>query len=367
MISNLLRKVIGTEYTALDFGHHGLKAVKCRVKGSKISLEKVAWTELDSTAMLQRELRDPSVMAESLKELFGTSGIKPRNLIFAPSSSQIVVRTLEMPIMDGKDLKEALLWEAEEFLPYSADEIVFDYQVLGREKGTQRVLLVVMGSVVFDQYLQSLKLSDLRPQVANAAELALVSLLEYQGLLDDTVLILDIGLSEGRIIIADQNHLYLSRSAETGEDNYTQELFSHEPGYFKGDEKKSGLQFEEDYEEMETSESDILNHPSEPEEPAGEEIDLNILADKMAQEIIRSLAYLQERHKGKKVKRVYITGGTALFSGFCELLSSKIEEEVEMLSPLAGIEVKNEFEIEEPGIYNVALGLVASEVLYNEN
>lgn len=125
------------------------------------------------------EVRDDAALTEALKDMFKTHNL-PRNVRLGISNSQIVVRHLEMPLIeDQKERDAAVRFQASEAIAMPLDEAVLDYQPIGATQGSdgtvrQRILLVAARESMVSRIVAAVKAAGLKPESVDLDAFALV-------------------------------------------------------------------------------------------------------------------------------------------------------------------------------------------------
>lgn len=97
--------------------------------------------------LFEGEVVDVESLAAELKAFWKESGFQGKHFSLGVANQKIVVRTMEFPLIDEKELRAAIEFQAQESIPIPLDEAVLDFQVLSTtpgEDGTgrQKVLIV---------------------------------------------------------------------------------------------------------------------------------------------------------------------------------------------------------------------------------
>ncbi|HNX91148.1 MAG TPA: type IV pilus assembly protein PilM, partial [Candidatus Omnitrophota bacterium] len=78
------------------------------------------------------------VIKETLEEV----DIKPSQVNLSISGANVIVRFITMPVMSKEHLENAMVFEAEKYIPFNVNEVIMDFHILGSpEKGQMNVLL----------------------------------------------------------------------------------------------------------------------------------------------------------------------------------------------------------------------------------
>ena len=88
-----------------------------------------------------------SLLERALRDLCQKHSWQRKRMVASLASKQIVIRHLTLPLMPDQELKKAVAWEAEKYLPRSRQDYSFDYQVLRRDKGEGRMVEVLLAAL----------------------------------------------------------------------------------------------------------------------------------------------------------------------------------------------------------------------------
>lgn len=360
-----LSLIRGVKYTAVDFGHSSIKYLSCRVKNNQIKLLASGRRELPVGTIKNGKVIDTHLLTKIVGEIFNEKEMKNGVVLLTPASGQEFVRNLKMPKMPKEELKEALIWEVQDFLDLATEKIALDYIILNETDDQYELMVTVLSKDVLNGYLEIFKNNMIDVKVVNLEEMALTSLLSKNESLKKASLILDFGAKSSKILIAEEKHLYLSREVDTSGNNFSN-LFLREDG---------------DYEEAEIEKKKFEFFPEQAEE-AEQDLDLIItdlndvktvqkqvksLADEIIYELNRSLEYHNERNSENQVANIYLTGGALLLNGLTDYLKSQITADIKIINPLKGFEIKDEFEEINRHFMAAAAGTIISEVMHNES
>jgi len=364
---NPIRKLRGTRYTAVDFGHYSLKAAHCRGKESKIKVLDCGQKRLPQGAIVNGRIDDISQVSRHLGELFDSLNGKPGKVIFTPAVGQEFVRKVEIPHMPEDELEEALRWEVEEYLNLPPERVASDFLILEEQEDILEVLLVVLPLDVLEVYEEVFNRLKIKPQVANAQELSLISLLSFQERLENPSVIVNIGAENTRITIANKDEFYLSRTVEQGGSDYTQIFKDEDTTWEEAENTKFKTELPLRVEAEEAMDVDLMvSGMADSQRVAGR---MRELAEELAEEITRSIEYYRDRHTGQGLENIYVTGGGFRLINLQEFLEEEVGQVLTRIEPFHTIPCANPSALSagEEHVMSVALGLVASEVIYHAN
>lgn len=302
----------------LDIGSDSIKAVELTTAGSEVVITGYGQVEIPSGA-------DP---ADPLSDLLKACSFKTRKVATAVSGRSVIVRFLSMVDVPESNLKQAIRYEADKYVPFDLDEVVLDCARLGAAGGAakdMRVLLVASKRDVIETRVSLIKRVGLEPSmidvdpfaIGNAFEL--VARANHDAALGSRVAALvDIGATKTTVTVVKGHEPRFTREVYLGGEDFTEAVA-----------KRMNL---------EKGEAEALKRT-----PGEKEADVNgALAhsmDELANEVMLSLDYYEDRQDGEKVEEVYLSGGGARTPHLEETLERVFERRVTTWNPVAGLTV----------------------------
>src|SRR2546426_2895504 len=95
----------------LDIGSGIIKLVVVDHSGSEPELAKVATTEVAADAIVEGEVMDPGIVAEAIRGLFSTAGVKQKRVVTAVGGGGGIVKKIQMGRVKGAGAREGIRWE----------------------------------------------------------------------------------------------------------------------------------------------------------------------------------------------------------------------------------------------------------------
>jgi type IV pilus assembly protein PilM len=148
-----------TPRVGLDFEQTLMAAAQIRgVRQSQV-LTNAAVEPLPSGLIVEGEVVDVAGLASVLKSFWRKKRFTGRRVLLGVANQKIVVRTMEFPIIDEKELRAAVEFQAQEHIPIPVEEAVLDYRVTSTfstedGKGRQRILLVAAQRDMVGQFVE---------------------------------------------------------------------------------------------------------------------------------------------------------------------------------------------------------------------
>ncbi|NLY89020.1 MAG: type IV pilus assembly protein PilM, partial [Firmicutes bacterium] len=148
----------------LDIGTRGVKVV--RVSGdSTFRVNRFAAVPLDEGAIDAGVVADRKAVAAAIREVLRAGRIRQKRVVVAIAGQDVVVRHLKMPLMEDEEAANAIRWEAERYIPYPVDEVMFDFEIIGRNRneGEMEVILVCAHNDIIRSHLDVLQEAGVQP------------------------------------------------------------------------------------------------------------------------------------------------------------------------------------------------------------
>ncbi len=167
----------GPSVVGLDIQPGQVTAVQAHVNGSIVA-ERAAALPLPADIVREGEVLDEQALAETLRELFASSGLGKRVRV-GVANQRTVLRTLELPpVTDRKELAAAVQFEAQDQVPMPLGNAVLDFQALGVHDTPagprQQVVLVAAQRDMIAHLLSAVRQAGLRPEGVDLSAFALI-------------------------------------------------------------------------------------------------------------------------------------------------------------------------------------------------
>jgi Tfp pilus assembly PilM family ATPase len=94
-------------------------------------------------------------MGGVVKEFLKSNRISPTGIFLGIPRNMAILRYVEFPLAVKENLRDTLGYEMDKYVPFSADEIYFDFQIISEEKetGKLRLLFIVVRKDLIEHYL----------------------------------------------------------------------------------------------------------------------------------------------------------------------------------------------------------------------
>ena len=210
-----IRSLIG-----LDVGTKAVKAVELTWQGGPVI-----------TGFGYAELPSPDAVADTVSRLLQENEFHTRRVVTAVSGKSVIVRYLTMFRMSPDDLRNAIRYEADKYIPFDVEEVVLDCQPfeapgLGEVGPNEmRVLLVACKRALVDEQLRILAGCGLQPEIVDVDVFALGNAFETairSGSEGDKVrALVDVGAGKTSVNVLRAGASLFTREIHSGSDSFT--------------------------------------------------------------------------------------------------------------------------------------------------
>lgn len=320
----LLRK--SKSLVGLDLGSSVVKAVEITLEGPEPVV----------TGFARVEIPAGGSQAEAVEALWREGKFRTRRVVTSVAGQAVVVRYVPMPRMSEGELRQAIRFESDKYLPFDLDEVSLDFQVLDQLSpaaqgsgeggaGSMMVLLAACKKDAIDKRLSSVIGQGLLPvaidvdlfAIANAWELCGVPTMESDTGETTAIALVDVGAVRTSINVLCNGETCFSREINIGGSDMTQAVA-----------RRLGV---------EPFEAEAIKRASDSHEPEVNSAIAPVLED-LVSEISLSLDYV-EHHSGVRVDEILLSGGGVLAPGASGYIEQATARRTRTWNPLEGMRV----------------------------
>lgn len=131
----------------LDIGTSGVRAAELSFGKHGVTLEKFGQVAVHEGAVRDGEVIDGPAVTHAIKQLWQATRFSHKQVVLGVANQRVIVRQIDLPWMPASDLRKALPFQVQDFLPMPAEQAVLDFHPLETTTDTsggrtQRGLLV---------------------------------------------------------------------------------------------------------------------------------------------------------------------------------------------------------------------------------
>jgi type IV pilus assembly protein PilM len=334
MFGNLFKSKKNT-LLGIDISSTACKLIELEKIGSRYRVESFAVEPLPEEAMSDRDIRDPEIVAETLKRLIQRSGTHIKQAAVSVSGSSVITKIIQMDHdLNDNEMENQIEVEADQYIPYPLEEVALDFQILGEsEKMPDKVDVLLAASRSENVYsrVDALELAGLSTKVVDIEAYSIeraFKLLNNQipdkgeGLV---IAIVDVGASNTSLSILESGKTIYTREQTFGGSQLTEEI-----------QRRYGLSYEE---AGQAKKQGNLPDDYEPEvlEPFKEAI---------IQQVSRSLQFFYGSSQYNEVDHIILAGGCAVIEGLESMIEKRLSCKASIANPFEEMSLSSKVNVQ---------------------
>ena len=201
--------MVARSAVGLDIGTSGIRAAKITTRKGQLTLERFGQVALPPGAVRAGEVVEPAVVALALKEMWKAVGFFTKSVVLGVANAKVIVRQVDLPWFPPAEMRRALRFQVQDFLPMDINDAVLDFHPLAEitdAEGarTVRGLLVAASREMVNGLLTAVRQADLNPaqvDLTSFAVLRSVGKVDHLGTTEHVEALIDIGASVTNIVV----------------------------------------------------------------------------------------------------------------------------------------------------------------------
>ena len=298
----------------LDIGSGFVKMVQVDHGSDTPEVTRVAMRPLLPDAIVEGEIMDHGLVADTVSGLFQEVGMKGADVGTAVGGHDVIIKKIEMDRMKESDAREVIRWEAEQHVPFDIKSVELDFQILNPEnQGAQmEVLLVAAKRELVDNRVSLVADAGLAASAIDVDAFALHNAFEhnYPEAMQGIVALANVGHEVTNVNILEDGVPILTRDIPFGSRRVREDL-----------QRERGLTAEQAEDVVQARETvhDLANF-------------VESSADEVAVGIERASAFLMTREDGHSVGQIFLSGGGARIPGMTETLGRRMNVPTQLVN-----------------------------------
>ncbi len=309
----------------VDIGSHAIKVCQLKQARKGHSIVALGSVVLPEGAVDDGTLYDAKIVGDSISTLFKNLKIKNKKIGFSISGYSVIVKKVNLAVMDDAALEEHIMEEAEQYIPFDIEDVYLDYQDLKNYSGDgdrTDVMLVAAKKEIVDDYLDMIRELNLDPVIVDVDGFALENTYEYNHQKTGNVALVDIGASKMNINILSNGISVAARDIIVGSRQITEQI-----------QNIFDIEFED---------AEALKLGYMAAEDRQQEIGQIFTATctQWVLEIKKAIDLYHSNHPDQPLTKLFLSGGGAKVNGLTDFLAKETGLSVELFNPFANMTSK---------------------------
>ena len=305
----------------LDIGSNTVKLAEMETSNKSHRLVNWGVSQPLAEAIVDGEIMDRQLVVDAIGNLLESRGIQARNVVAAVSGRAVIVKRIIMNKLSAEDAHQAVIWEAEQHVPYDINDVSLDFEILGpapNDPKQMQVLLVAAKKDMVMSFSDLIREAGLNPLIVDVDSFAAQNALEANYSLgpDDVVATLNVGSEITNINITQGGVPYFTKDIQLGGQTFVEAA-----------QRKFNL--------SQTEAAAAVRGES----TSAVEITpvIESACEGLATAIERAQAYLRTAGEAGALSRIMLCGGAALTPALPEFLGRRFGVSCEIANPLSRV------------------------------
>ncbi len=254
---------------------------------------------------------------KSLKQEKNIGNFVGNRVAIAIPTARSYTRTFILPSSAEKSLDEAVVLEAEQYIPIPADTLYIDYQIIERNKKTMTILMSAVSKIIVDNVVRNVEAAGLQPVLVEPSIASVGRLLTATEDGSLPTVIVDIGSASTDIAILDRGSIRVTGGVAVGGSTFTLDIA-----------KKLNVALENAHQLK------VLNGLSAGPRQQKLKEALTPNLDRIMNETKKVIRYYNERiSNGRKLEQLLVVGGGSNVPGIGEYFTENLVMAARVASP----------------------------------
>jgi type IV pilus assembly protein PilM len=308
----------------LDISSSAVKLLELARVGDRYRVESYAVEPLPPSAVVEKSISDVDAVGQAIRRAVKRSSTKNKYTAVAVPGSAVITKTITMPAdLREDELESQIQLEADQYIPYSLEEVNLDFEVLGTSESDPDkvdVLLAASRSENVEMRVAAAEIGGLVPKIVDVEAFAVENafgLVRKQlptEVAEKVIALVDIGATMTTISVFSGSKIIYTREQVFGGRQLTEEI-----------QRRYGLTLEE---AGLAKRQGGLPDNYEPEV-------LEPFTEAMAQQVNRALQFFYSSSQVAQIDHIILAGGCAAIKNARPLMMAKTNAEVTIANPFA--------------------------------
>ncbi len=295
-----------------------------------LRLERYVIEPMPKEAILDGNINNLKEVGDSLHRAWKRMETRVKNIVLALPSAAVITKKIIIPVGQREDdLIFHVETEANQYIPFTLDEVNLDFQVvraIPENPNEVEVMIAAARKEKVEDRVAAALTAGLKAVVIDVEHFAAQTSFELierqlpEGGKDQVIALVDIGASITRLNVLYNGEFVYTRDQPLGGAQLTQEIQN---------------QFNLTYEEAEAAK----RNGSLPKS-----YQTNVLqpfCETLAQEVIRALQFFFTSTQYTQVNYIFLSGGCAMISGLEEVMTERAQVMTQIVNPFVNMELSN--------------------------
>lgn len=314
----------------IDISTAAIKLLELSRSGSRYKVESYSVAPLPQDAVVDKNIANMDVIADAIKLAVKQSGTRTKQACVAVAGSSVMTKLITIPAsLTEEEMEEQILVEADQYVPYSLDEVNLDFEVLELSEDNPEMVNVILAASRrenVEDRVEVLEKAGLKAKIVDVEAFSMENsflLLADQlpdGIDSQTIAVADIGASMSTLNVLHKCRTVYTREQGFGGKQLTEEI-----------QRRYGLSYEEA--------GLAKRHGGLPDNYVTDV--LEPFKKAMVQQIARSLQFFVSSSANRGIDGIVLAGGCSSIPGLEKLVEQNLGIPAYVANPFINMALSN--------------------------
>ncbi|HEX8923698.1 MAG TPA: type IV pilus assembly protein PilM [Patescibacteria group bacterium] len=306
----------------IDVGIGSIKVVSLSKVGEELVLDAIGEGKTPAADWINGDSKNKAIeeVGASIKTLLSDMKVKGRQVVTCLPEDAVVSRLVNLPPLKENEIRDALKFEAETFIPYPLDQVSIDYEIVEQdEAGRLSVFAIAARTDLIQSYIKLFKSIGLELTALESPAVSMRRVVNNVVGNTSSILVVDMGEKYSDLMAINNGNIRFTRSLSVGGESLTRAISIN-----LGLDMPSAEEYKKAYGMKELELEGKIKNAILP------------VFGSMAEEIRRAMALFREE-QNKAIDLLMLSGGGANLPGLAEELTKVLGVEVQVIQPFLKI------------------------------
>jgi len=194
---------------ALDIGAHFIKLVELKRDKGAIALTRIGIKEIPRDLKIDRD----KITTQLISQLFSENRVKPGSVNISVSGQSVFVRFVKLLQIKEDKLKQTMRFEAQNQIPFSLNEVMWDWALLDKDKNAtaRKAVIVAIKKNIVEEIVSKLGAVKVSVGLIDVAPVSVYNCMAFNEDYNPETLgaVLDIGAKSTNFIIFNKGNIWI--------------------------------------------------------------------------------------------------------------------------------------------------------------
>jgi len=308
----------------LDISSTAVKLLELSGSGDKRKVESYAVEPLPPNSVVEKNITEVEAVGEAIRRAVKRSGSKTKNCAVAVAGSAVITKVITMPSdLSDDEMASQIELEADQYIPYSLDEVNLDFEVVGPSESDPEKVDVLLAASRSENVDVRVAAADLGGLTARIVDVEAFAMENAFGLIardlpnggdEQVIALVDVGATMTTLSVLSDLRIIYTREQVFGGKQLTEEI-----------QRRYGLTYEE---------AGLAKRQGGLPDNYVPEV-LEPFKESLAQQVNRSLQFFYSSSQHSQVDLIVLAGGCASIDGADQVIRDKTGTEVAVANAFA--------------------------------